>query len=170
MRWHTRPKKNLKNDTTMLNQLKNPWSVGVIAFTVNSAVVYLVAPIFSIPVFGFNDGFDYLTAFWQSGHYMDMLTFLMPVIGAVGATSCVLSRNVGPHILSIAFSALPLMFMTYFIISMCKYPDIVNSRMETIPMVSVIGWGAWLSLAVSFLAFMLAITLVYTDYKSIKNH
>lgn len=153
----------------MPTQLKNPWSISIAALSAVALAVYLFAPLFSIAVFGFHNGTEYIKAFWEAKRHMDAVTFLMPVAGAAGAVFCALKKGFGPHILTVAFSALPLMFMSYFIISICQYPDIITGTEETLPMVMVIGWGAWLALAAALLAFLAAAALVYTDYKSINS-
>ena len=53
---------------------KNPWAVGVAALSLISAAVYLFAPLFSIPIFGFNTGSDYVRVFYSYQRYMDMAT------------------------------------------------------------------------------------------------
>ena len=148
---------------------KNPWAVGVAALSLISAAVYLFAPLFSIPIFGFNTGSDYVRVFYSYQRYMDMATFLIPAIGAFGAILCAFRKEIGPHILSVAFAALPLMFMTYFVVSLCRYPDFIGNDMQNISMIAMIGWGAWLALATALLAFLSAIALVYTDYKQFKT-
>ena len=151
------------------NPFKNPWAVGVAALSLISAAVYLFAPLFSIPIFGFNTGSDYVRVFYSYQRYMDMATFLIPAIGAFGAILCAFRKEIGPHILSVAFAALPLMFMTYFVVSLCRYPDFIGNDMQKISMIAMIGWGAWLALATALLAFLSAIALVYTDYKQFKT-
>lgn len=153
----------------MIERLKNPWTLTLSLFSIATATVYLLCPMFNIPVFGFENGMDYIEIFWKTGRYMDMITFLMPVIGMVGAVACTLRRSFGPHILSIAFAALPLMFVSYFVISISKYPDIINGTMEKVSMLSVLGWGIWTALATSLVAFFSAVIQVYSEYRSIKN-
>lgn len=152
-----------------LRQLKNPWAVGVIVFSVICAAVYLFAPLFSLPIFGFSTSLDYVKVFYASARYMDMVTFLLPLIGAVGAVCCVLAKTPGPHILSLAFSALPAMFLAYFVVSVCRYPDIITSGAEKVSMLMIVGWGAWLALAAAVLALAAAFVVVVKDFREMKK-
>lgn len=140
------------------------------AITLVVAVLYAALPMFSIPLFGFNYGWDYVAQFFKIGRYMEMIPFLMPFIGFVGTVACLLAKGRAPHILSISFTALPLMFFGYFIYMMADYPQgtIYGADMKQITMLSTINWSVWLCLAFSLVAFVVAAVLVYRENKNNK--
>lgn len=152
------------------NLLKNPLALVAVVLSVAAAAVYLFAPLFTVPLFGFRDGWDYVMIMHAQKQYANIAALLLPVIGAVGMTACLWARSFGPHILAMAFAALPVMFWTYFLYILgSSYPDIILSATETAPMLSVVGWGSWLSVAASALAFFATIAIVYIEYKRQKK-
>lgn len=94
----------------MNSQLKQPLVLTAIGATLAVAVVYAAVPLFSIPLFGFGYGWEYVATFFKIGKYLEMVPFLMPFIGLVGTAATLVTKSRGAHVLSISFAALPLMF------------------------------------------------------------
>ena len=67
----------------MNSQLKQPLVLTAIGATLAVAVVYAAVPLFSIPLFGFGYGWEYVATFFKIGKYLEMVPFLMPFIGFV---------------------------------------------------------------------------------------
>lgn len=155
----------------MKQQLKNPWVIVTIAVTLIVAVLYAALPLFSLPLFGFNYGWDYVRTFFNIGKYMEMVPFLMPFIGFVGTVACLLTKSRGPHILSVSFTALPLMFFGYFVYMIASYPqgEILGEHFEMVSILTTLNWSVWLCLAFSVVAFAVACAYVYLENKKTKS-
>lgn len=125
-----------------------------------AALIYLLAPVFNVPLFGIEKGFDTVSQMWTLGRYMEMTTFLLPLIGGIGATLCTLSRQVGPHILALAFSMLPVMFFVHYIHIMAKA---MGGNLSGVA--ALFSWGIWASLLLSLVAFVAASIVVYKELK-----
>lgn len=151
----------------MKEQLRNPLVLTAIAVTLIVAAVYASVPMFSIPLFGFNYGWEYVATFFSIGKYLEMVPFLMPFIGLVGTAASLLTKSRGAHILSISFSALPLMFFGYFIYMIAQYPqgEIIGANLEKITILSTLNWSVWFCLAFSLVAFAATVALVYRENK-----
>ena len=67
----------------MNSQLKQPLVLTAIGATLAVAVVYAAVPLFSIPLFGFGYGWEYVATFFKIGKYLEMVPFLMPFIGTI---------------------------------------------------------------------------------------
>ena len=149
----------------MKEQLKKPLVLTAMAVTLIVAAVYAAVPMFSIPLFGFNYGWEYVTTFFAIGKYLEMVPFLMPFIGLAGTVACLLTKSRGAHILSISFTALPLMFFGYFIYMIAQYPqgEILSANLEKITILSTLSWSVWFCLAFSLVAFAAAVALVYRE-------
>ena len=54
----------------MNSQLKQPLVLTAIGATLAVAVVYAAVPLFSIPLFGFGYGWEYVATFFKIGKYL----------------------------------------------------------------------------------------------------
>lgn len=151
----------------MKEQLKNPWALTASILALAVAALYAATPMFSLPLFGFNYGWEYVATFYKIGRYIEMIPFLMPFIGLSGTVACTMTRSRGAHILSISFTALPLMFFGYFIYMIADYPqgEIMGANLEKISMLTTINWSVWACLALSLVSFAAAIAMVYSENK-----
>ena len=154
----------------MMEALRNKWSVGVIIFSVVTALVYVFLPLLKIPIFDINGGLELIKKVWEKGDFASIVSFLLPFIGAAGAVAVVFARKREPHILAIAFALLQVIFFAYFLIRM---GILVNSGMPTggmgIPLTEIMGSGMWVGLLSSLLALAASVMLVVTDFKKNKN-
>ena len=98
----------------MMEPLRNKWAVGVIAFSVVTVLVYIFMPLFKIPIFGISSGVEWIRMVWMTKDFANIVSFLLPFIGAAGAISVVLTKKIEPHILSVAFALLQVIFFAYF--------------------------------------------------------
>ena len=71
----------------MNSQLKQPLVLTAIGATIAVAVIYAAVPLFSIPLFGFGYGWEYVATFFKIGKYLEMVPFLMPFIGLAGTAA-----------------------------------------------------------------------------------
>ena len=99
-----------------MEMLKNKWVLGMAAFLLATVVVYLFVPLFKVSIFGIDTGLDYLKIVFKTKNVSNIVSFLLPFIGCIGGIVCGLCKGRGPHILTVAFSLLPVMFFSYFII------------------------------------------------------
>lgn len=152
----------------MNSQLKQPLVLTAIGATLAVAVVYAAVPLFSIPLFGFGYGWEYVATFFKVGKYLEMVPFLMPFIGLAGTAATLVTKSRGAHVLSISFAALPLMFFGYFVYMIASYPqgDIIGAGMEKISILSTLSWSVWACLALSLAAFAVAVANVYKENKN----
>ena len=107
----------------MMEPLRNKWAVGVIAFSVVTVLVYIFMPLFKIPIFGISSGVEWIRMVWMTKDFANIVSFLLPFIGAAGAISVVLTKKIEPHILSVAFALLQVIFFAYFLMRMGAFVD-----------------------------------------------
>lgn len=161
------------NDThkgRLPERLRNPMVIGACAAMVVSTAVYFAFPLFSLPVLGFDYGWDFIKAFLQAGKTMEAIPYLMPLIGSLAACVCLPTRGTGPHFLAVAFSALPVMFFSYFVYMLSIYPAAYAAGGNTtISMTQFINWSVWTSLALSAVAFALTLILLRRELKNQKQ-
>ena len=117
-----------------MEMLKNKWVLGMAAFLLATVVVYLFVPLFKVSIFGIDTGLDYLKIVFKTKNVSNIVSFLLPFIGCIGGIACGLCKGRGPHILTVAFSLLPVMFFSYFIIMLQKY---ASAKIMGIELVSV---------------------------------
>lgn len=153
----------------MTNPIHNKWAAGVILFSLITATLYLLLPLFGIPVFGIAKSTEYIALLWRAQSYANMTSFLLPFIGAAGAIATVLFNDRGPHILSIAFSLLPLMFFCYFVIQLSSFVDVNMMAIEKITVFDIAGSGLWICLLSSAFTAAASIMVVVNDYKKLKE-
>lgn len=77
----------------MNSQLKQPLVLTAIGATLAVAVVYAAVPLFSIPLFGFSYGWEYVATFFKIGKYLEMVPFLMPFIGLAGTAATLVTKS-----------------------------------------------------------------------------
>lgn len=77
----------------MMEPLRNKWAVGVIAFSVVTVLVYIFMPLFKIPIFGISSGVEWIRMVWMTKEFANIVSFLLPFIGAAGAISVVLTKK-----------------------------------------------------------------------------
>ncbi|MBO8476025.1 MAG: hypothetical protein IAB88_03415 [Bacteroidetes bacterium] len=152
----------------MMEPLRNKWAVGVIAFSVVTVLVYIFMPLFKIPIFGISSGVEWIRMVWMTKDFANIVSFLLPFIGAAGAISVVLTKKIEPHILSVAFALLQVIFFAYFLMRMGAFVDSGVSA-GGISLFDLIGSGTWTGLLSSLLATVASVMLVVTDFKKSKN-
>lgn len=153
----------------MMEPLRNKWAVGVIAFSVVTVLVYIFMPLFKIPIFGISSGVEWIRMVWMTKEFANIVSFLLPFIGAAGAISVVLTKKIEPHILSVAFALLQVIFFAYFLMRMGAFVDSGVSAGGGISLLDLIGSGTWTGLLSSLLATVASVMLVVTDFKKSKN-
>ena len=155
----------------MTGVFRNKWAVGVIAFSLVTVLAYIFLPLFKIPVFGIDNGLGYIRIVWMTKDVANIVSFLLPFIGGIGAAAFVFSKSREPHILSIAFALLQVIFFAYFLIRMSVF---VNSGItvggDGLSVTDIIGGGVWAGLLSSVLAAVSSVMLVVSDYKKRKNY
>lgn len=152
-----------------MEMLKNKWVLGMAAFLLASVVVYLFVPLFKVSIFGIDTGLDYLKIVFKTKNVSNIVSFLLPFIGCVGGVACGLCKGRGPHILTVAFSLLPVMFFSYFIIMLQKYASAKIMGIELVSVFDLVGSGIWLGLLSSLLALAASVMLVVSDKNKFKS-
>lgn len=152
-----------------MEMLKNKWVLGMAAFLLATVVVYLFVPLFKVSIFGIDTGLDYLKIVFKTKNVSNIVSFLLPFIGCIGGIACGLCKGRGPHILTVAFSLLPVMFFSYFIIMLQKYTSAKIMGIELVSVFDLVGSGIWLSLLSSLLALAASVMLVVSDKNKFKS-
>mgnify|MGYP000164212741 FL=1 len=152
-----------------MEMLKNKWVLGMAAFLLASVVVYLFVPLFKVSIFGIDTGLDYLKIVFKTKNVSNIVSFLLPFIGCIGGIACGLCKGRGPHILTVAFSLLPVMFFSYFIIMLQKYASAKIMGIELVSVFDLVGSGIWLGLLSSLLALAASVMLVVSDKNKFKS-
>jgi hypothetical protein len=152
-----------------MEMLKNKWVLGMAAFLLASVVVYLFVPLFKVSIFGIDTGLDYLKIVFKTKNVSNIVSFLLPFIGCIGGVACGLCKGRGPHILTVAFSLLPVMFFSYFIIMLQKYASAKIMGIELVSVFDLVGSGIWLGLLSSLLALAASVMLVVSDKNKFKS-
>lgn len=148
------------------NALKNKWAIGAIIFSLATIAAYLFLPLFNIPLLGIETGIGYVKLLWKMGDYANMLSFMLPFIGGLGAIVTAFFSDRGPHILTIAFALLPAMFFAYFLIMLSKLIGTTPADLQVFSLFEVAGSGVWIGLLSSLLALASAILIVVKDAKN----
>ena len=151
-----------------MEMLKNKWVLGMAAFLLATVVVYLFVPLFKVSIFGIDTGLDYLKIVFKTKNVSNIVSFLLPFIGCIGGIACGLCKGRGPHILTVAFSLLPVMFFSYFIIMLQKYASAKIMGIELVSVFDLVGSGIWLGLLSSLLALAASVMLVVSDKNKFK--
>lgn len=152
-----------------MEMLKNKWVLGMAAFLLATVVVYLFVPLFKVSIFGIDTGLDYLKIVFKTKNVSNIVSFLLPFIGCIGGIACGLCKGRGPHILTVAFSLLPVMFFSYFIIMLQKYASAKIMGIELVSVFDLVGNGIWLGLLSSLLALAASVMLVVSDKNKFKS-
>lgn len=152
-----------------MGMLKNKWVLGMAAFLLATVVVYLFVPLFKVSIFGIDTGLDYLKIVFKTKNVSNIVSFLLPFIGCIGGIACGLCKGRGPHILTVAFSLLPVMFFSYFIIMLQKYASAKIMGIELVSVFDLVGSGIWLGLLSSLLALAASVMLVVSDKNKFKS-
>ena len=152
-----------------MEMLKNKWVLGMAAFLLATVVVYLFVPLFKVSIFGIDTGLDYLKIVFKTKNVSNIVSFLLPFIGCIGGIACGLCKGRGPHILTVAFSLLPVMFFSYFIIMLQKYESAKIMGIELVSVFDLVGSGIWLGLLSSLLALAASVMLVVSDKNKFKS-
>lgn len=152
-----------------MEMLKNKWVLGMAAFLLTTVVVYLFVPLFKVSIFGIDTGLDYLKIVFKTKNVSNIVSFLLPFIGCIGGIACGLCKGRGPHILTVAFSLLPVMFFSYFIIMLQKYASAKIMGIELVSVFDLVGSGIWLGLLSSLLALAASVMLVVSDKNKFKS-
>ena len=152
-----------------MEMLKNKWVLGMAAFLLATVVVYLFVPLFKVSIFGIDTGLDYLKIVFKTKNVSNIVSFLLPFIGCIGGIACGLCKGRGPHILTVAFSLLPVMFFSYFIIMLQKYASAKIMGVELVSVFDLVGSGIWLGLLSSLLALAASVMLVVSDKNKFKS-
>lgn len=152
-----------------MEMLKNKWVLGMAAFLLATVVVYLFVPLFKVSIFGIDTGLDYLKIVFKTKNVSNIVSFLLPFIGCIGGVACGLCKGRGPHILTVAFSLLPVMFFSYFIIMLQKYASAKIMGIELVSVFDLVGSGIWLGLLSSLLALAASVMLVVSDKNKFKS-
>ena len=152
-----------------MEMLKNKWVLGMAAFLLATVVVYLFVPLFKVSIFGIDTGLDYLKIVFKTKNVSNIVSFLLPFIGCIGGIACGLCKGRGPHILTVAFSLLPVMFFSYFIIMLQKYASAKIMGIELVSVFDLVGSGIWLGLLSSLLALVASVMLVVSDKNKFKS-
>ena len=152
-----------------MEMLKNKWVLGMAAFLLATVVVVLFVPLFKVSIFGIDTGLDYLKIVFKTKNVSNIVSFLLPFIGCIGGIACGLCKGRGPHILTVAFSLLPVMFFSYFIIMLQKYASAKIMGIELVSVFDLVGSGIWLGLLSSLLALAASVMLVVSDKNKFKS-
>lgn len=152
-----------------MEMLKNKRVLGMAAFLLATVVVYLFVPLFKVSIFGIDTGLDYLKIVFKTKNVSNIVSFLLPFIGCIGGIACGLCKGRGPHILTVAFSLLPVMFFSYFIIMLQKYASAKIMGIELVSVFDLVGSGIWLGLLSSLLALAASVMLVVSDKNKFKS-
>lgn len=152
-----------------MEMLKNKWVLGMAAFLLATVVVYLFVPLFKVSIFGIDTGLDYLKIVFKTKNVSNIVSFLLPFIGCIGGIACGLCKGRGPHILTVAFSLLPVMFFSYFIIMLQKYASAKIMGIELVSVFDLVGSGIWLGLLSSLFALAASVMLVVSDKNKFKS-
>ena len=152
-----------------MEMLKNKWVLGMAAFLLATVVVYLFVPLFKVSIFGIDTGLDYLKRVVKTKNVSNIVSFLLPFIGCISGIACGLCKGRGPHILTVAFSLLPVMFFSYFIIMLQKYASAKIMGIELVSVFDLVGSGIWLGLLSSLLALAASVMLVVSDKNKFKS-
>ena len=152
-----------------MEMLKNKWVLGMAAFLLATVVVYIFVPLFKVSIFGIDTGLDYLKIVFKTKNVSNIVSFLLPFIGCIGGIACGLCKGRGPHILTVAFSLLPVMFFSYFIIMLQKYASAKIMGIELVSVFDLVGSGIWLGLLSSLLALAASVMLVVSDKNKFKS-
>ena len=152
-----------------MEMLKNKWVLGMAAFLLATVVVYLFVPLFKVSIFGIDTGLDYLKIVFKTKNVSNIVSFLLPFIGCIGGIACGLCKGRGPHILTVAFSLLLVMFFSYFIIMLQKYASAKIMGIELVSVFDLVGSGIWLGLLSSLLALAASVMLVVSDKNKFKS-
>lgn len=152
-----------------MEMFKNKWVLGMAAFLLATVVVYLFVPLFKVSIFGIDTGLDYLKIVFKTKNVSNIVSFLLPFIGCIGGIACGLCKGRGPHILTVAFSLLPVMFFSYFIIMLQKYASAKIMGIELVSVFDLVGSGIWLGLLSSLLALAASVMLVVSDKNKFKS-
>lgn len=152
-----------------MEMLKNKWVLGMAAFLLATVVVYLFVPLFKVSIFGIDTGLDYLKIVFKTKNVSNIVSFLLPFIGCIGGIACGLCKGRGPHILTVVFSLLPVMFFSYFIIMLQKYASAKIMGIELVSVFDLVGSGIWLGLLSSLLALAASVMLVVSDKNKFKS-
>lgn len=149
----------------MIDQLRNKWALGVILFSLFTMAVYLFMPMFRLAIFGVDTGAEYIKLIYKVKSFSDIFAFLLPFIGGLGAIVTVLMRGKGPHLLTVSFSLLPIMFFAFFLYQIDGYLSKQIMGLEVVGLTDVIGSGIWFGLVSSVLACVCSILSVVSDRK-----
>lgn len=153
----------------MIDLLKNKWTIGIIVFALATIAIYLFVPLFKISIFSIDTGWDYIKLVGKMKNASNVVSLLLPVIGGVGAVACALFKGRGPHILTVAFALLPVMFFVYLIFTIDKHVDVQLFGKQLLSVFNIVGKGIWLGLLSSFLALAASVMQAFCDWKGQKK-
>ena len=142
--------------------------VGITVFALATMVLYLFTPLFKIAFDGVSTGADYIEQVWGIGGFNNIASFLLPIIGGVGAIAMAWVKGRGQHILSLAFAMLPVLFYTYMIIRVNAYTKESIVGLDTTSVFDFIGGGAWIALLSGIIKMLFSFILIYKEYKESK--
>lgn len=148
--------------------LKDKWTVCAIVFALTTAAVYLLTPLFAISLFGIETGLDYVKLLWRFSNLADSITFMLPLIGALGVLLTVWGGR-AVHILTMTFSLLPAMFYAFFLVRMASYIHKSVIGEHLVSLTDLIGYGTWLGLFVAFCLLLAGTMIVMRDTKKFKS-
>lgn len=143
------------------------YGISAVLFATITVVVYLLMPLFSLPVSELECGYDWIVYMWQTGIVANITSFLLPIIGLVGMVATVFARSRGPHMLSVAFAMLPALFYIYMI-TLVK-ADFSHAFIGDAPAFDPIGSGAWIALATSCFALIFTVLIAYKEWRLQKS-
>lgn len=139
------------------------YGISAVLFATVTVVVYLLMPLFSLPVSDLECGYDWIVYMCQTGITANIISFLLPVIGLVGVLATAFTSSRGPHLLCVAFAMLPALFFIYMI-SLVK-ANFPNAFMGDAPAFDPIGSGAWIALVTSCFALIFAVLIAYKEWR-----
>lgn len=142
--------------------------VGITVFALATMVLYLFTPLFKIAFDGVSTGVDYIEQVWRIGGFNNIASFLLPLIGGVGAIAMTWVKGRGQHILSLAFAMLPVLFYTFMIIRVNAYTKESIVGLGATSLFDFVGFGAWMALLSGVITMIFSFILIYKEYKESK--
>lgn len=139
----------------------------ITVLTLLGIAAYLLLPLFSLPIFGVETGAEMIGQVWKIGGFGNIASFLLPIIGAVGIVATIFLRNKATHILSSAFSLLPVMFYTYMIIMANNYTQPLSEATSEVGFTMLFGSGLWSGAVISTIVMIATFVTVLLELKNI---
>ncbi len=144
------------------------WAIAASTMAIITMAVYLFMPLYKVSIFGLSTGLDYIKLLYTIKSYMNLCSFLLPFIGGIGVIATVFIKDRAPHILSLAFALLPLMFFVYVLITTFSFMHASETTMPGVSAFDMIGSGEWTGLLSSLFTLAFTALLVVNDYKELK--